>query len=400
MQGSKRLNAEGFRHYKQGQLDAAKAKFEQAFRESPANLQAGFNLACTLALQGKPAEATPYLEYIVRSDRGGQFAGKMRQDPDLKVLRDQGTVEAILSRGGLSEKDHRRITKALAVAGTNTQLPPEEDVLTTDLDKDGNWEAFWWIHGLQLSVESEVVAVTKSAKGVKVAPLSLLPAYVDDGHLVASSRELGLFVSAFAASHNTTEHYLLVRVHDGEVSVVWEDSSSLEVTCLGDDCGSGADHNDQMQLTLINLDNDPLAELIVARMCDCDLGDVQVRVFDLVGDRLRPLPNAKRALAAKAAELRPLVLKGDVKAMEQLLRVLPDKLEPLVPLIKALGKAESTPPQIKVLAGLLAYYRRFASDRAWQQLLADPELKLQSRNLPPPEPPNCQAGYDGQSYVD
>ena len=399
-QGSKRLGTEGLRHDPQGSLDSARKKFEAALQADPTHLQAGYDLACTLALQREDARATLYLEYVVRHDRAGQFTARMQRDPDLRTLRDRGTVAAILSRSGLSEQVHERIAKALAAAETKTKRPAEEDVLTTDLDEDGHWEAFWWIHGLDLSIPSELVAVTRRGHGLKVTPLALPPGYIEDGSLLTSSKELGLLVSAFAASHNSSEFFVLVRVHQGEVSVVWEQSTSLESTCLSDDCESAEDSNDQIDFTFMNLDEDPLAELIVERTSDCVLGAGEVTVLDLVGKKMRPMPGKKRVLATKAAELRPWVLRGDARATEQLLHITPGNARALFPVLRALRTAEPRSARFEVFMTLLRRYRQLASAVEWTRLLADPLLKRHGQALPPEAPSSCQARYTGRSFPD
>lgn len=397
---SKQLNTEGFRAYQRGDFAAAKDKFEQAIEADSTNLQATYNLACTLARQGQGETAKAYLRYLVRRDPRGKLIRKMKQDPDLQRLRDDGSLAALVARGGLAEKAHRRIAKALA-AGAKASLPPGEDVLITDLDQDGDPEAFWWNSQLDLALATDVVAVRRGTTGgLEVTPLGLLPGYVEDGSLLASAPGFGLLVSAFAASHNSTEYYLVVRVEHGKISVVWENSTSLESTCLSDDCEGAEDSDDQIGFTFMNLDADSEAELIVERTTDCQFGAGQVTVLDLVRGRMRPLPRARRLLAAKAASLRPRVLRGDERAVDQLLRLTPVNEDGLPSLLEALRQAEPGSAPAKGLGRLLEHYKKNASDRAWRRVLADPWLRRHYERLPKREAEPCHAGYEGWSYAD
>ncbi len=251
---SQRLNTQGYRLYKRGKLARAKAKFGQALQKDATNLLAGYNLACTLCRLGKPTQAEPYLRFVLRGDARGKFSKQMSTDADLKALRAKGAVKRMIDRAGLSDTDHALITRALAASKPNHDPSGETPLLTTDLDGDGKLEAIWWVENHALSLDTQLIAVTQGAGRLKVTPIRILSDYIDGGSLIAAGKGLGLLVSSFAASHNSSEFYSLVQVDKGEVKVVWDHSTSLEVTCLQDDCKGHSDSNDQIDFTLVNLD--------------------------------------------------------------------------------------------------------------------------------------------------
>jgi tetratricopeptide (TPR) repeat protein len=77
---SRRLNTQGYRLHKRGELARAKVKFEQALRADSANLLAGYNLGCTLCRLGQLKEAEAYLRFVLRGETGGKFARRMATD--------------------------------------------------------------------------------------------------------------------------------------------------------------------------------------------------------------------------------------------------------------------------------------------------------------------------------
>jgi hypothetical protein len=332
--------------------------------------------------------------------RGDLVAAK--QKFDLRSLQEDGSLAALIARGGLTGPDHQRLVKALD-ADRKAPLPPGEDVLMTDLDRDGQPEAFWWNSQPDLALPTDVVAVQRRPTGaLEVTPLGLLPGYIEDGSLLASAPGLGLLVSSFTASHNSTECFLVVRVAHGRVTLVWEDTTSLESTCLSDDCAGDEDSDDQMSFTFMNLDADPEAELIMERTTDCQFGSGQVTVLDLVRGGLRPvpMPRGHRLLAAKAGRLRPRVLRGDAPAVDRLLRLTPVDGDGWFSLLEALRLAPPESAPALALGRLLAHYRRNLPARAWRRVLADPLLRRHTERLPAPEAGPCQDRYVGWSYAD
>ncbi len=112
---------------------------------------------------------------------------------------------------------------------------------------------------------------------------------------------------------------------------------------------------------------------------------------------MRPMRGARRALTRRVAALRSLILKGDEKALEQLLHVAPANFKLLLGMIKALRAAKEGTPQGVVLDALIGRYARHASKRELKRIRADPLLKKRLADEPDTSD-GCSAGFTGQSY--
>jgi hypothetical protein len=79
-------NAEGLRALKEGRLEQARARFDEAVRLAPDLELARYNLACSLARLGRIDEAGHIVEALAERDLP-QFAPRFEHDVDLEALR-------------------------------------------------------------------------------------------------------------------------------------------------------------------------------------------------------------------------------------------------------------------------------------------------------------------------
>ncbi len=84
----------------------AAADFRAAIAEFSDHVKAHYNLACLASLTGDRATALEQLRWLAASDlpEAGQKLVKARTDPDLRALRDDPDVKAILAQAGRNQE--------------------------------------------------------------------------------------------------------------------------------------------------------------------------------------------------------------------------------------------------------------------------------------------------------
>lgn len=89
------LAAEGKQAYFDREFEKAAGYFRRAYEQDPGYYEMRYNLACCLALNGRPDEAITELEALVR-DAPGVYDAAIARDPDLDSLRNEETFKRLL----------------------------------------------------------------------------------------------------------------------------------------------------------------------------------------------------------------------------------------------------------------------------------------------------------------
>ena len=106
-QAATALNNRAMRKLKAKDWTGAAADFRAAIERFSDHVKAHYNLACLASLTGDRATALEQLRWLAASDlpEAGQKLVKARTDPDLRSIRDDPDVKAILARAARSARN-------------------------------------------------------------------------------------------------------------------------------------------------------------------------------------------------------------------------------------------------------------------------------------------------------